>query len=409
MTKAVITVSGHPVSALRLKVANIGPWHAECDFTEAPELSGRVELVIGELRLSGTIAPGHDGTFGLQRKCHIVAGAGAWAHELRPKSYHNDAGVKARMVADDAAREVGETIGTFIPGSERVGADYVREVGPAARTLEDVLHGAPWWVDYAGVTHVGPRPAVPVLPSAYEVLAYDARARVVTLAVDDPTLIGVASVLTERLDAPQTVREFELTETAEGLRVTAWCGGSEVDRGQLAGLIAAIVKRVTDGERFGKYRYRVVRMSGERVDLQAVRPTEGIPDLLAVPMWPGVAGAHAELAPGAEVLVEFIEGDRAQPIITHFTGQGGSGFVPTSLTLCESTQRVARQGDLVQSGGAGCVAILTPLTGAGAPPNNAVVAGVPHFISFSTNPADVGPLAKPLFGAISTGSPKVKA
>ena len=124
-------------------------------------------------------------------------------------------------------------------------------------------------------------------------------------------------------------------------------------------------------------------------------------------MWPGIAGAHAELAPGTEVLVEFVEGSRTMPIVTHFAGRSGTGFVPVSIAFCNSVQAAARQGDLVQSGGVGTVVTLVPIPPAvPAPPNSAVVCGLPHLISFSSTPPTPG-TADPLYGAVSTGSPKV--
>lgn len=405
MTEVFATVEGHRVSALLLTVPNQGPWHADVDFEGEPEISGRVTLWIGGLALSGTI---DGGTFGLQRKARIVAGAGGWGTVVPAKDYHNDAGIKARTIAEDAARAAGEQLGTFIPAALRVGVDYVRQAAPAAQALVDVLGGVPWWVDYDGITLAGARPAVGLDPAAYEVLAYDPRERVVTLAVDDPSKVRIGSIISERMDVPQVVREFELRLGGEHeLRVTAWCGGSELGPGRVAGLLQSITEGTIRRRLYGKYRYRVVRMASDRVELQVASARAGLPDVLPISMWPGVAGAHAELAPGAEVLVEFIEGDRAQPIVTGFAGKDGVGFVPTSLTLCGSSQRVARQGDLVQSGGVG-MSIIIGLVGTGAPPNQAVVAGVPYPCSFSVNPADVGPLAKPLFGAISTGSPKVR-
>lgn len=398
MTDAFAHVHGHRLTSCKLTVPYTGAWRAELDFAESPELQGRVTITLGTRQLSGTISK--NGTFALQRKTTVVGGAAAWPHEIDPKNYHNDAGVKARTVADDAARLVGEQLGSFVPQVEKVGSDYVRQRGTAERALTDVIGDTPWWVDDAGVTQVGPRAAVTTPASAYEVLAYDPRDRVVTLAVDDPGAVVIGSVLVERLDAPATVRELELNVTKDGVRVTAYCGTT------LADAVTALMRATGRNKLFGKYRYRVVRMAGERVELQAVRALAGLPDVLPVSMWPGVAGAHAELAPGAIVLVEFIEGDRAQPIVTSFAGVDGAGHVPESLTLCGSLQRVARQGDLVQSGGPGCSIILT---GAGAPPNNAVVAGIPYLCSFSAIPTDVGPLAKPLYGAISTGSPKVRA
>jgi hypothetical protein len=76
-----------------------------------------------------------------------------------------------------------------------------------------------------------------------------------------------------------------------------------------------------------------------------------------------------------------------------------------SLAFCGSEQRAARQGDLVQSGGVGCCVVLTPLVPG---PPGPLTPATPYLISFSSSPSDVGPLAKPLFGAISNGSPKVK-
>jgi hypothetical protein len=409
MTAPFATLDGHRLTAVRLTIGNTGPWHAEVDFEGEPEVSGRVTMKLGALELVGTLVAEQSGTFGLQRKARLVAGGGGWASELGRKAYHNDAQVKAQTVAADAARECGETLGTFVPSAERIGVDFVRDVGPASRVLERVIGGAPWWVDYAGVTQVGPRAAVSATTGTYEVLAYEPRDRLATLAVDDLTTVGIGSILTDRLDAPQTVRELEVVVTADEVRVMVWCGGSEAGPGNLAGLLTAIARKATDGPLFGKYRYRVVRMSADRVECQAVRAGAGLPDVLPVSMWAGVAGAHAELTPGAEVLLEFIEGDRTMPILAGFAGKDGVGHVPVSLTLCGSTQAAARQGDLVQSGGVGTVVTLTPvatlLPGPLAP---CVGIGLPYLISFDAVPP-TPILAAPLYGAISTGSPKVRA
>jgi hypothetical protein len=409
MTEAFATCNGQRLTAARLHVANLGPWYAELEFEQDPAISGRVELQLGSTKLSGTLQVSNDGTFGLQRKARIVAGAGAWGSELPEKAYHNDAGVKAKNVAQDAAREAGETLGDFIPAVERVGADFVRQRGPARRTLELVAGpSVAWWVDYAGITNAGPRPTVEIDKNSYELLAYNPLTRIATLAIDDLNTIQIGAVLTERFDEPVVVREYEVTVTAEGgVRVVVWTGGAESGMSRLAQLLRGIAARAVDSKLFGKYRYRVLRMASDgRVELQIVRKQTGLPNILPVEQWPGVAGAHAELAAGAEVLVEFIEGDPSLPAVVGYAGKNGAGFVPDSLTFCESAQRAARQGDLVQSGGPGCSIILTPLPGNLAP---SVLPSVPYLVSFSSNPLSVGPTAAPLYGAISTGSPKVKS
>jgi hypothetical protein len=393
MTEAYVHIAGHRITNLALTIGNVGPWVAEVTFEGAPELEGQVTLEVGTRKLVGTIDPEASGTFGLRRRVRLVAGAGGWGKLVPAKSYHNDAGVKARTVADDAARAVGEQIGSFVPLSERIAADYLREARTASCALEDALGGrgeVPWWVDDAGITHAGPRPAVEVASSAYQVLAYDPRERIATLAVDDPAAVGIGTILSERLDGPQTVREIVLTVTPEELRVRAWCGGGDATPGRLAGLFRGLVDRVSDGKLFGKYRYRVARMNGQRVDLQAVRKRPGLPDVLPASMWPGVPGAHAQLAVGAEVLVEFIEGHRGMPIVTAFVGAGGDGFVPTSLTLGgDSGAPVARQGDAVE-------VLLPPAVFSG------TIGGSPAsgVLTFPLNKTS---------GVITAGSSKVKA
>lgn len=389
MTEAYVSVNGQRVTNLRVLAGNTGPWIAEGDMEGAPELSGRALIRVGELELSGTIDPASSGTFGLQTKLRIVGGAGAWGVGVLAKNYHNDAGVKARTVAEDAARAVGETIGTFVPTAERVGADYVRQVGPASRTLEDVAKGAPWWVDYAGVTHVGPRAAVTPADKSYTVLAFDPRASLVTLAVDDPRAVVIGSTLTSGLDGPQVVRELELRITPDELRMQCWTGGAAAGAGHLASMLRAIIARVTDGKLWGAYRYRVVKMAGQRVELQAVRKAAGLPDVLPVSLWPGIPGMHATLTPGAIVLVEFVEGDRTLPIVTHFAGADSEGFVPVELVLGGTAgSPAARQGDAVE-------VLLPPMVFSG------TIGGVP------ASGVVTSPLVKTL-GVITAGSSKVK-
>ena len=395
------TLAGKRLVSSRIVVGNIGPWFAECELEGDAEVSGQVTLQINGTSFTGTVDDTNNGVFEGSRKLRIVAGGGGWSKTVDAKHYHNDARVKASTVADDAARTVGETIGGFVPTAERIGVDYVRQSGLASRVLEDVIGDMPWWVDCAGVTQVGMRSSSTAKADAYEVLAYDPADRRATLGVTDLLAVQIGTVISKSLDGPRTVRELEIVVDAGDIRITAWCGGSATGAGHLAGLMRSIVDRTTDAKLWGKYRYRVVRMNVDRAECQAVRKGAGLPDVLPVSMWPGVAGAHAELTPGAEVLIEFIEGDRTMPIITHFAGKDGAGHVPVSLVLCGSTQAAARQGDLVQSGGVG-----TQVTFAGAGPY--LVPGVPYLVSFdAVLPTPL--LAAPLYGAISTGSPKVKA
>lgn len=342
-------INGQRAVSVSLRVGSSGPWFAEVDMESDPELTGAVTVEIGKLQLKGTVDATHAGTFGIQTRVRVVGGAGGWGQAIGAKGYHNDGGVKAKTIAEDAAREVGESIGNFVPTYERLGNDYAREEGAASMTLEDVLRGALWWVDYAGVTQAGPRPTSAIDAKDYTVLAYNPRTRSATLSVDDLSKIAIGSVLTDGLDGPQVVREIGVRVTAEDQRVLAWCGGDENSGGVLVDLVRSMVRRASDQALHGVYRYRVVKMAGERVELQAVRAVAGLPDLLPLSMWPGVAGVHAELAAGAEVLVQFVEGDRSQPVVTAFAGKDGVGFQPVGLVIGGPAGALAaRLGDGVE-------------------------------------------------------------
>lgn len=346
MTQAFATINGKRVQRVRVLVGAKGPWVAECDLEAADALAGAVTLTIGALSLSGTIDASVNDTFGGQRRLRIVAGAGKWGAPVQPQAYHNDGGVQARLAAADAARAVGETLGTFVPTTARLGADYVRQRGPASRVLEDATGGADWWVDYAGQTQVGSRATSTPDPDVYEVLAYDPRTRRVELAVASPEIVQIGARLTKHLDTPLVVREIEIRASPDEFHLVAWCGTAE---GALVRALRAAVARLTDRALFGRYRYRVVSMAGDRLQLQAARAAAGLPDILPVSVWPGIAGCHAVLTPGAEVLVEFVEGDRTLPIVTAFAGKDGHGFAPIQLTLGGvAGPAAARVGDAVQ-------------------------------------------------------------
>lgn len=357
MTQPFATLGGEPTTRVVVHVPATGPWWADVDLVEQAEVPAwPLALRLGALELIGTVDRRAAGTFGLQRRVRLVAGAGGWATLLVAKAWHNDAGVRSRMVAEDAARLAGETLAPpdAAFSAQRIGVDYVRQAGPASRVLEDVIGTAEWWVDYAGVTQVGARSTSPAATGAYELVDYNPRTRLATLAMDDLTAVGIGTVLTERFDEPVTVRELVIDVTPEEVRVHAWCGESRSSR--MGAIFRSLVERATDGKLHGMWRYRVVRMAGgegdnTRVELQAMSRAAGLPDVLPISCMPGVPGVSARLTPGTEVAVQFLEGKRTQPVVTHYVGKGGPGFVPASLWLASAdggAPMAARVGDSVR-------------------------------------------------------------
>lgn len=331
---AFANVDGETLLQSTLHIPNVGPWWSDVVFESAPDFAGgqSVLLAMGELSLRGTIDPANNGVFGQQRRSRVLAGGGGWGSPVAAKFYHNDAGVLARTIAEDAARSVGETIGAFAASEARAGIDYTRQTGAAARVLEDVIGDAVWWVDADGFTVVGTRATQAADPAAYEVLEYDPREGIATLAVDDLSQIGIGSVFSVGLEAPLTAFEIEAIVDTDRARVVVWGGGTASRRGRLADLLESIVEAVTRRTLFGKFLYRVVQMSAERVELQAVNARAGLPDMLPISQRPGVAGAHASLVGGSIVCVEFIEGDRTNPVVTAYAGKG-AGDAPDELDL----------------------------------------------------------------------------
>lgn len=220
MTDLFVAIEGHRATTVQLSVPFAGLWYADLDLDAVAELAGAVEVRIGPLALRGTVAPRFSGTFGQASRYRVVGGKGGWSRAVTPKHYHNDAGVKLSTVALDAARDVGETL-ELLPGVERrVGVDFVRAAAPASRVLRQLFRGLAWWVNEEGTTIAGTR-STREADKGIELLTFEPRQKVASLAVDDLRTFGIGTVLRARLDRPQQVRAFEVHVTRGAMRVSA--------------------------------------------------------------------------------------------------------------------------------------------------------------------------------------------
>lgn len=408
MTEAFATVNGQPVAKLSLHVPARGAWFVALSLEDdaGPAAGELVTLVIAGAVLRGRALPSFAGTFGLQRKMHIVGGNASWGSLIGGAKYHNDVGVKAESVARDAAAATGENIGTFQVDRSLVGVDFIRRAGEASRALDHVIGSSLWYVDYDGVTRVVPTRAGTTAPAdAYEVLEYDPKTHVAVLAVDDMR-IGVGSIISARLDLQETIQSFDLELDGSKLRMTANCGATLDATTQLEVLFTRIVERIAEKRLRGPFRYRVIATNSDgRVSLQAVSARAGVPDAVLVEQWGGMPGMKADLTPGAIVIVQFADdGDPSLPMITGYRGQQDEASVAKHMSIAGGGQSLARQGDTCQGGGPGTVVTFTPVVPAPGDPN--MKAGLPYLISFSLIPP-TPILADPLYSVISTGSQKV--
>lgn len=313
------TLNGSRATHARVEIPSHGIWWAEVSLDTEVTLSGAATLVIADLTLRGTIMSGGP-THG---KSHyrIAAGAGGWGSMLPAKAYANDAGVKLSTVVGDAAREAGETVADL--PTTRLGPSYVRESAPAARALE-ALAPAAWYVGEDGTTRLGRRAAADLNVEA-QLGDFDTANSTQPLTATAIATI-VPGIRVNGLEAVDVQHEV----TPEGLRSTLWFG--ETSR-KIAALRRVVLAALPDYRFRGVYEYRIATVEGERLNLQPIRSSLGMPDLRRVFVRPGVPGFKATHTLGARVLVGFVDADRSRPVVLSFEDADGAGFIPGGLTL----------------------------------------------------------------------------
>lgn len=316
------TLSGLTVTRARVQLPAWGMWFADVEVDSTDTLSGSVDLVIADATFVGTILTG--GAVSGRGRWRIVGGAGGWGSEIAEKHYANDAGVNRSLVLGDAASDAGETIEDVPAGV--VGTSWTRRAGPASDTLEQ-LYPSGWYVGVDGVTRIGAWPSTTYTGGAPAVEPFDpARGRVVLAADEIATLVPGVTVY----DAVSVDVEHRID--AGKLRTVVWTERSGSSRA--LGAMRAIVDAFSAEYRYrGAWEYRVVSQTGERLNLQVVRRSTGMPDLRRVRVRPGVPGVSADHKLGGLVLVTFVDGDPARPAVVGFDDAESPGYRPDELLI----------------------------------------------------------------------------
>ncbi len=316
------TLNGHRVTSARANIPAWGCWYADASIDGEVSLSGAATLKIADLTLVGTIISG--GPLKGRSMYRIVAGAGGWGRDVPQKGYSNDAGVKVATVLGDAAREAGETLAA-VSSSDRVGPSFARKAGPASKVLDLVSERA-WYVDEAGVTRLGARAAGVLVGKVTRITPVDLSRGKVVLAGEQIATI-LPGVVVDGLTAVDVLHEVS---ASGGLRSTVW--GSQ--NGSTLDSLKSLVSQLDPDRPYrGLTEYRVGTTEGNRLTLQPVRVSTGMPILERVPVRPGVAGCAVEVQNGTRVLVGFIDSDVARPYVAAFEEEDGDGFQPDTLTL----------------------------------------------------------------------------
>ena len=291
------------------------------DVVQSVVTTGPAVIVIGAppgpvTTITGVIDPLGSGTFVASARLRVLCGKGGWSKTVPAQHFHDPAGVLSTLVYNATAALVLETVADLLPSL--LGPDYVRSAGPASRVFGDAL----WWVDpVSGLTSVGPRP--PAVPDvSLEILSWDPLTQVATLTCDALVSPGTPLVDTRIGGTPVFVRDVDQVFDASGSRATAYVSPTAVSRLQSA--LTRAVRELGQSQLVKIRRYRFVLGAASALALQAVdRDITGsaspFPDLITIPEWTGMAGITAQLPPSLEVLVGFVDGDPAQPVVLGYS------------------------------------------------------------------------------------------
>ena len=319
MTAALVTLAEHVCTRGGVTTPAWGTWWADADLAEDVTLSGAQVLTVADVQLSGTLMSG--GPVHGRSTYRMVGGRGGWGKTLKRRAYPNETGVKVANVLRDAAAECGETI-TDLP-STVLGPNFVRPEGPAFAVL-NLLAPQNWYVDFAGVTHVGKRPTTTFAgPGARTRI--DLAKRVVEIAIEDEKISALVPgvVIADVKMTPATDVEYVFDASRLSVRVY---GKAQTTR-RLSALRRIFLALFPELRYLGHFEYRVVIQAGERFHLQPVRVASGMPDLLSVPVRPGVAHMRNQVQLGEQVLVVFADRDPSRPCITNHDAPDSAGFV----------------------------------------------------------------------------------
>lgn len=342
-----IAINNIPVLAAKLHLPRYGQWVCEATLDDPDDGSFDALLDSGIATMTadtsafavsdavvGRIDAQQAGSFALLGAVVFTAGKGtSLTDEIAERAYHDESGVRISTVLDDICADTGHLRGDATT-ARLPGKHFLRERGPASRALTAAL-GKQWTFDLAGKLYT--RLANTSFPE-FDLLDYSAVNQRCTLALNnlkDPRGCTIPEL-------GKVVTSATITVDRAGMR--AEC---ELGEASLTTLIESIVESVIARKVLAPAYYRVHSMaSGGRVNLQPYDAAAGLPDLINVSQYPGIAGAVVTLNPGQTVLVQWVGNDRTKPIITQHVSEGDE-HISASITINGSNAVAARVGDPV--------------------------------------------------------------
>jgi hypothetical protein len=346
------TLDGHRATSMRVTLPSYGLGWVEATLDEEVTLAGACTVVLADLTLACTIMSGgpHKG----RSRYRLALGGGGWGATIAAKGYADDAGVKRAKVLADAAAAAGETFvdSETAATATRLGPSYARVEGPASRVLHETAPGA-WYVDETGTTRLGARAAAAIGVS-FTAGPLDTAMGCQTIAATSiATLLPGVTV-----DGNVATDVVHSVDAEQGLRTTLHYAGVTNGARRLE-LWRELFDALDPHRRFrGVTEYRVVTLEGERLNLQPVLVSGGMPDLRRVVARPGVAGCKAEVALGSRVGVAFMNSDPSRPYVACYEDAEGEGWRADVITIeadgvaiGDAGGRTIRHGEIVAISG----------------------------------------------------------
>lgn len=413
-------LAGTSVLTATVTIPVRGAWTADVTLVTPPSggTAGLQTLKLADLELKGTVVRGAE--FQGQYSARMVGGYAGWRNSLGPKSYQSDGGLRLGPILKDLAREAGEQVN--VVDDRTIGTAFVRRSGPASRTLDELYPD--WWVDFAGVTQIGPRPTS-TTPAEFQVLDKAPEEGRTELSTESPAGFypGVSFAAPS---IPLTTANMVVHRLDGGkLRTTVYAGSD-----RLLGPLLQLVRRLVPQLQYsGINDYVVVGYdaASQTADLQPMVRAD-LPVLKRVQV--RTPSMKLTLAEGTKVGVVFRNLDPTTPSIVDYDSPGTGEFAEDAHLKVSDTLKlgpepaelqVARSGDQVACGGLGTQVLFALLPTGDQPPIPApMMTNTPYFVSFG-NMAAVPPVpasfpaqvpALPvgqLYGIIATGNPKVLA
>lgn len=385
-----------PVSPIQaeLRHPRMGAWHCDLDLDANEKVTGKIRFELDDLEFTGTVIEDHSGTEGSRAKLKVVAGNGNLTKQIKAHAYSATSGVKIGTVVADVLKECGEDLSDVSNKAvlERKLERWQVSGGAAQEALTRLAEhtGCAWRVMRDGTVWFGEE-TWPEVEPAGTVTQESWHEGHVELASETPNMVPGTVYRGQKIEqvthryGTSLRTEIRTNSANSAFKNLFKSRQHEIDFSRE--YPCEVVSQNPDGTLMLLPDDEIMRASG----------------LDHVPIRYGIPGIKAKISKGARCHLAFAAGDSTRPFVCSWE------YDPDKVELnsiFNGAQSLARVGDLVTSGGPGLVCTLMPLTLVGAPPNNAIAAGMPCMISFSAIPA-VTPLQQvPLYGAISSGIPK---